>query len=496
MIWTDKAKKIILKHWNYTELKDKQTEVINEILLGNDVIGLLPTGYGKSMCYILPALLTKKIIFIISPLISLMEDQKTNLLKYNINVVALHSNNKNKEQEIEDIKNGKINIVYMSPEYLIEGYGFDLAKLLIENARLKYLAIDEAHCLSSWGHDFRPNYLKLCEFRKEFPHIPIMAVTATAKTHAVQDIKNNLKLNNNTQIIRAGFDRPNLYLECLEFPFKVVKKTEKGKQTLKNVNDSNKIPTIIKSYINKYPNQKIIVYINVKKETEEVASKIDGCMAYHAGLSDIKRNEIQLKFNSGEINVIISTIAFGMGIDQIVRCVLIFGCSKSVEEYYQQIGRGGRDGKYCETVLYYNYSLYKKLYFMIKKDGNNNNNLSNLNNIEKYYFTKTCRRRFILEYLGFGNDNYFLLHTFTCNNCDNCTKNNLVDYTQDFIENNKKSFNLKQKYNLHIIINNWKNYIISNKLNFKNIPLYNRIRLPEENVVETLDIYDKYEKLI
>jgi superfamily II DNA or RNA helicase len=230
-------------------------------------------------------------------------------------------------------------------------------------------------------------------------------------------------------------------------------------------------------------------------ESLDIPYKINNCLAYHAGLSDIKRKEIQLKFISGEINIIVSTIAFGMGIDQTIRCVLIFGCPKSVEEYYQQIGRGGRDGKYCETVLYYDYGLSKKLYFMIKKDLNNRNNLNNLNNIEKYYFTKTCRRRFILEYLGFGEDNYFLLHTFTCSNCDNCNKNNLVDYTQDFIENNKKSYSLKQKYNLHIVINYWKNYIAINKLNYKNIPLNNRIRLPEENIISNSDIYDKCEKI-
>jgi superfamily II DNA helicase RecQ len=166
MDWTVKAKKILQKYWGFSTLKEKQVEVINELLLGNDVIGLLPTGYGKSMCYLLPPLLTKKAIIIISPLISLMDDQKDKLLKMNIGVSALHGNNKRKDQELFEIIDGQIKIIYMSPEYLIKGDGLELVNSMIEAKILGYLAIDEAHCISVWGHDFRPEYLKINTFRE------------------------------------------------------------------------------------------------------------------------------------------------------------------------------------------------------------------------------------------------------------------------------------------------------------------------------------------
>ena len=352
MLWTDKVKKILKKYWKYDSLKEKQIQVINELLLGNDVIGLLPTGYGKSMCYILPALITKKVIFIISPLISLMDDQKDKLIKMNIPVASLNGNNRNRDIEYKEIIDGKIKIVYMTPEYLTDNNGLELAQLLTDNNMLGYLAIDESHCLSSWGHDFRPNYLKIKNFRDLFPLIPILAVTATARERVVSEISNFLKLQN-PKIIRANFDRPNLFLKCIEMPKEKKKLMPEWK--------------IIKNYINKYPNEKIIVYINNRNDTEKISNSINlninNCSnAYHAGLSKDDREEIQNNFNEGKIKIIISTIAFGMGIDQVVKCVLIFGCPSSIEEYYQEIGRGGRDGLPCETVLYYKDFGKKKIY--------------------------------------------------------------------------------------------------------------------------------------
>jgi RecQ family ATP-dependent DNA helicase len=188
MLWTDKANKYLKKYWNIPKLKDKQIEVINELLLGNDVIGLLPTGYGKSMCYIIPPLVTKKIMFIISPLISLMDEQKDKLLSLNIPCSALHGNNNNKDEEIQRIINNDIKIVYMSPEYLIKGDGMELAKLLINDDKLGFLAVDESHCISVWGQDFRPEYININKFRQSFPNIPIIAVTATATSTVCDDI--------------------------------------------------------------------------------------------------------------------------------------------------------------------------------------------------------------------------------------------------------------------------------------------------------------------
>ena len=425
MLWTNKVKKILSKYFNDIELKDKQVDVINEILKGNDVIGLLPTGYGKSMCYIIPPLITKKTIFIISPLISLMEDQKDNLSNKNITVATLHCNNKNKQNEIYQIIDGTIKIVYMSPEYLVEGDGIELASTLIEKNMLGYLAIDESHCVSSWGHNFRPNYLKLNKFRQEFPQIPILALTATAKEIVVAEIVKLLELKN-PSIISTSFDRPNLHIICKEMP-KEPKLTASGnimrkKGEIINTNINKWI--VIQDYINKYPNDKIIIYVNSRVETEQVALDLNNNMykcavAYHAGLNKDLREKVQNDFNEDKIKVIISTIAFGMGIDQIVRCVLIFGCPSSMEEYYQQIGRGGRDGLYCETVLFFDMAGYMKSKCMIKKETPNPKLLNfKINNIDKvcnFYNLTECRRKYILAYFGQKASN-------TCTNCDNCLR--------------------------------------------------------------------------
>jgi ATP-dependent DNA helicase RecQ len=413
MLWTDKADKYLKKYWKINSLKDKQIEVINELLLGNDVIGLLPTGYGKSICYLIPPLVTKKIMFIISPLISLMEDQKDKLNTMNIPCATLHSNNNNKNQEIKDIKDNKIKIVYMSPEYLLLD-GLYLAELLVKENKLGFFAIDESHCVSNWGHDFRPEYTKIKTVRERFPTIPILAVTATATETVCDDISNSLQLNNSI-IIRASFDRPNLFLQVIEHP-KIPKIGKSGKATTKE--ELYPKEKLALEYILKYPNQKIIIYTNSRKETEQLSVKlnklINNCsQAYHAGLSKKDREDIQHKFIIGDINIIISTIAFGMGIDQIVKCVILFGCPSSIEEYYQQIGRGGRDGEYCETVLYFDYSKLMVARYMSKNNLLKNKNLNIVLNFTRI---NTCRRKYILEYFN------EVCNFTTCINCDNCNK--------------------------------------------------------------------------
>lgn len=455
MLWTDKAKKILKKYWNIDNLKDKQYEVINHLLLGNDVIGLLPTGYGKSMCYLIPPLVTKKVIFIISPLISLMDDQKEKLIKMNIPCATLHGNNMNKDNEIEQIMEGIIKIVYMSPEYLIKSDGLQLAENLIESGKLGYFAIDEGHCVSSWGHDFRPEYAKINIFRQKFPEIPILAITATATDNVCTDISKVLNLNN-PKLIVASFDRPNLYLK-IDFP----QNDKKKKKITKDVK--------ILPYIEKYPNDKIIIYTNSRDDTEKISLALNklknNCSeAYHAGLNKDVREEIQTRFITGITNVIVSTIAFGMGIDQIVRCVLIFGAPSSIEEYYQQIGRGGRDGLPCETVLFFDYSkivigrhflkdIKNPILYRVKKN--------NLDNVSKFAFIQTCRRKYILEY--FSEQCNF----FTCKKCDNCIEQKLVDMTDIIYKIPIKSLNEnKNKYFNDIIdcdtfdnIIKWRKYI-------------------------------------
>jgi ATP-dependent DNA helicase RecQ len=421
----DKIKNILQKYWKIDNLKDKQRELILHYLDGNDVIGLLPTGYGKSLCYLLPPLITNKVIFIISPLISLMEDQKEKLVEMNIPVACLHSNNINKDREIFSIIDDKIKIVYMSPEYLIRGDGLELATTLFKENKLGFLAIDESHCVSVWGHDFRDDYLKIRRFRKHFPDIPIMAVTATATNQVVEDIVKNLTMNN-PKIVIANFDRPNIYLKCIG---------------VKNISLDD-----ITCYIEKYEGQKIIIYTNSREQTNELSKEINkkyGTISsyYHAGMSKSFRNKIQTKFNNGETNVIVATVAFGMGIDQTVRCVIIFGSPNSIEEYYQMIGRAGRDGAAAESVLLFQYKNVAIGTSMIEKGGFEkdveNAKLKSLRGMAKYFYYPGCRRRYILEY--FNQVPKF----FWCNYCDNSCESKMIDMTDKFVDVlfNKKKYN-------------------------------------------------------
>lgn len=506
MLWTDKVTKYLKKYWNIDQLKEKQFEVINELLLGNDVIGLLPTGYGKSMCYLIPPLVSKKVIFIISPLISLMDEQKSKLdltvTGKTIPACALHNNNKHKSKDINDIIDGKIKIVFMSPEYLIKGDGLELAETLIENNKLGFLAVDESHCISEWGQDFRVDYIKIKTFRDCFPDIPIVALTATATETVCDDIIKFLSLNN-PKIVRASFDRPNLFLKVNEI-------------TLNKKSNPNQREKLVQDYVNKYnKDAKIIVYTHTRLETEDLSLRLNkmGLLtkAYHAGLSKSLREEIQKNFfTDNKINIIVSTVAFGMGIDQIVRCVIIFGFPSSIEEYYQQIGRGGRDGLPCETVLYYDMSSYmKKLYPLkdLKKDYPKlyESKLNNLTIMKKFMNIKTCRRRFILDY--FDEDITFV----TCGNCDNCTKYELVDISNIVIALTKKTIEtftndyLTTDLNLYKLIIKWIKYIKLNNINISKLNDKMKFKIPklyykykEETFENKIDGYiDKYKiKLI
>lgn len=516
MLWTEKAKKYLKKYWNIDSLKEKQYEAINELLLGNDVIALFNTGYGKTLCYHIPPIITKKIMIIISPLISLMDDQKEKLDNMNIPCSVLHSNNSNKNQEIKQIMNGEIRIVYMSPEYLINGYGLELCSELIEIDKLGYFAIDEAHCISMYGCDFRPEYGRLKKFRELFPDIPIIALTATATEIVCNDIIKLLNMNNPVTV-KTSFDRPNLYLKIEDCIREVTKKTRNGIKT-----ENKQIPKeeLVIPYIEKYINDKIIIYTNTRKDTESLSDKLIklnyNCDAYHAGLSKQTREDIQQRFSEGETKIIISTTAFGMGIDQIVRCVIVIGYPSSIEEFYQQIGRGGRDGLKCETILYYNTCGYKIAEYMLKDIKMNNPliykvKLDNLKKVKNMRYVKTCRRKYILEYFNEKCD------FFTCGNCDNCCEQKLTDMTTELWSLIFKSNNLlnviseiKKKYiennDLDLLgpLIQWKKYIIENNISLDKLPNNLKILLPNnclkiinDNYEETFDDkISKYNNLI
>ena len=527
MLWTDKAKKILEKYWGFSELKEKQVNVINDLLLGNDVIGLLPTGYGKSMCYLIPPLVTKKAILIISPLISLMDDQKEKLVKMNIPVAALHGNNKSKDKDLFEIIDGNIKIIYMSPEYLIKGDGLELAKSLIENKLLGFLAIDEAHCISVWGHDFRPEYLKIKQFREFFPEIPILAVTATATNIVVDEIHKFLNLNNPT-VVRANFDRPNLFLECIEYKkekkIKPKRKKNDPPPSPKDISDiSDEINMkLLMPYFEKYKNDKIIIYTNSRQMTLNIANEINSIHpngrvseAYHAGMSKGMREKVQTKFAEGDIKIIVSTIAFGMGVDQIVRCVIIIGSPSSIEEYWQQIGRAGRDGLEAETIVFFQYKSLAIAKSTLDRECKNpiikRNKMNNLNSMGKYLYTDNCRRRVVLNH--FNQPPKF----FNCNKCDNCCKKDLEDITDtlwkiinnDYSKNDLFFENIKQnlvaKKLINVVknklifcndLNIWYNYVKLKKYTQDNLPENMRVKLPIQSLYENQseDIFDKYTK--
>ena len=506
MLWTEKAAKILQKYWGFSSLKPKQEEAINALLLGNDVLGLLPTGGGKSMLYLIPPLVKRRAMIVISPLISLMDDQKDKLVKMNIPVSALHSNNKNKEKDLYNIIDGNIKIIYMSPEYLVKGDGFELIEAMKEKNPLGFLAIDEAHCISVWGHDFRPEYLKIKNFREKYPDIPIMAVTATATKHVVNEIIESLNMNNPT-IIRANFDRPNLFLRC---------------EAVKMIDVDLLLP-----YFNKYKNDKIIIYTNSRDDTVELSENInsihpDGKVseAYHAKMPKALRESVQENFASGHTRIIVSTIAFGMGVDQIVRCVVVFGAPSSIEEYWQQIGRAGRDTYEAETILFFQFKSLK-----IQEAGLKNYahprirecKQLNLRAISNYFYLNKpilinkiqtpvpllCRRKFVLEH--FNQVPSF----FRCYKCDICCDNEFVDVTnivlsyifkfelspeeeevEPNIRQNLINYRLIKQYNKTIYLTNglenWLKYI---NMKFKgkkpdNVPLKLLITVP---IIDTED---------
>ena len=477
-----RLRKVLEEKWGFSELKPKQMEIIEAIVTDKkDVVGLLPTGYGKSMTFLIPPLITRKVCIIISPLISLMEDQKEKLIERDIPVAALHGNNFNKDKEIFQIIDNEIHIVYMSPEFLIHGDGFELATTLQNDKMLGLFAIDEAHCTSVWGHDFRNDYLKLGKFREKFPKIPILAVTATATFQVVQDIVEYIQLKE-PKLVRADFDRPNLFL-----------KFEKSDDI-----DASVLDPYIEKYIKDDCEDRIIIYTCSRKDTVDLSEEINKkwkklSLAYHAGLSKKMRSIIQNKFSSGEVKVIVSTIAFGMGIDQTVRCVIIFGAPSSIEEYYQQIGRAGRDNNEAETVLFFQYKGIKIAEAGLAKYKNPKVRQAKAlayRNVSRLFFIKTCRRKFILEY--FGQVPKF----FNCHKCDNCLRasKDITKKVYKYLLRNKDFFktfkekDIKKLSDMNLLSIYGKDIkIYQDLINWKKIMLANNITM--DNMKDKYRIY-------
>lgn len=400
---------ILSNVFGYKNFRPLQRNVIQNVLDGRDTIAVMPTGGGKSLCYQIPALILDGLTVVISPLISLMQDQVSQLKSLKIPAVFLNSTlDSNEYFEIcNEIRSGKIKLLYLSPESLNTSRIQNL--LHSENVFLSCITVDESHCISSWGHDFRPDYLELSYIREQFPKAVCLALTATATEQVRNDIAKCLHMEN-PQILVSSFNRPNIYL-------KVEQKTHGFGQVL--------------NFIQNHQNQSGIIYCfsrkNVDTLTQELIENGIKALNYHAGLSDLERTKNQEAFLNNKVDVMVATLAFGMGINKLdVRYVIHYDLPKSLEQYYQEIGRAGRDGKESTALLLFSKADIRKIQFLFSKDLNNGQTEQEerlLQGMVHYAQSKTCRRKILLSYFG---ENFLESENQTQYCCDVCTRGPIV----------------------------------------------------------------------
>ena len=423
----------ILKHkFGYDNFRLEQENIINCILQGKDCVALMPTGGGKSICYQVPALLFEGLTVVVSPLISLMKDQVDALRANGISAAFLNSSLSSDEQSriTRQVYEGKLKLLYVAPERLLQGG--DAFLNFLKDARVSLFAIDEAHCISSWGHDFRPEYLQLARLKSLFPAVPIVALTATADKLVRKDVVEKLALIA-PQTFISSFNRANItyYVEAK-----------------KNYYDKLLV------FLAEHKDESGIIYCLSRANTESLAADLrnDGynAQAYHAGLEKTERDKAQEKFIRDELKIIVATIAFGMGIDKPnVRFVIHADVPKNIEGYYQETGRAGRDGLQSEAILYYSGGdiLKLKKFVFISNNAEQTQILSRkLDQMAKYATLTTCRRKYLLNYFDESAPDF-------CGSCDVClSKYDLIDGTVIAQKALSAVFRLKENFGVNYTI--------------------------------------------
>ena len=376
----------VLKNvFGYSEFRAGQKEIIQNILSGRDTLAVMPTSGGKSLCYQIPALIFPGVTIVVSPLIALMQDQVGALKEAGVNAVFLNSTLEYDEyiQTVKSIKSGDAKLIYVSPE----GLATERVKNIFRESNLKVscITIDEAHCISEWGHDFRSDYLEIASFRKEFPDAPCLALTATATKQVRQDVLKNLELKD-ASVLVSSFNRKNIFLQ-------VQVRNDGVRQII--------------SFVENHKDESGIIYCLSRKEVDSLAEELQtngfSALAYHAGLSDEVRSENQKKFIRDQVDIMVATVAFGMGINKPnVRYVVHFALPKSIEQYYQEIGRAGRDGLPSTALLLYSAGdAHRVRYFFREKDEDESFKSERLlQTMLDFANARKCRRQVLLNYFG------------------------------------------------------------------------------------------------